>query len=729
MPDDAAREAAPKVARLAAVADVHDPAGQTAAAAAAAVVGKADVGSPTASSGPFAVSSSLAAAAPGRAATAPARPGDRAGAATIGSAASTKQTEPSATLVADPTDRAVTAPPRTGESRDAGAAATATSESTSVVSIDHGQSEREVQESLLQELDRQVGRLGLADLHTHLLGMGSADFWVDQIMRTYLVRVVHQDKVATKNNWQPLLQRLQRAEFPGYSNRRRKPVDVEGNELITLLEKHGDDALKAAIAEKSDKDIQQFFVAKFTHDVVFTEETLFAACGIVKDDGGRAKARYTLETLLCNAASGFDFRQTFCEYIVLNERKQQFQLVVGIANADLVEHMRPNRAADGPAAGDDAHTLQAIVRNWFSFCGTDGETAARTDLATYRGNFTPEFYPMRFTAKDAIYEQRLETLAILLNRVLSDYGQAGVHHVEFSFGANDILRPHVMNVLVEQTYTKSLIKAAMKQEAGRTSHATRQRTGRTSDTLTFITAPESTSDTDITEAEDIIDPMEQNIQEPIALDEFGGVGTADRAVGAEAPTSIPAEAVAAVSAGSPTDFSIFRSTMRQAKLFQATLRVPRPLTVEAAPVPMASGAALDMSAAVAGSAHATWFADRTPTVPGTTPWHVAAATPARPTSSARSKDDSASGTGGVLPSVCESVFRRVLTLLFVYRVANWGLAINIRASRGLRPLNRDCGTHMAVSGGVLLFKAKKCRRFFPDGLQTGRLLPSRRRAE
>jgi hypothetical protein len=69
----------------------------------------------------------------------------------------------------------------------------------------------------------------------------------------------------------------------------------------------------------------------------------------VTDNGDRGKARYNLETLLCNAASDFEFRQAFREHIVLNERRQQFQLVVGnyIANANLVRYMHPNRAADG----------------------------------------------------------------------------------------------------------------------------------------------------------------------------------------------------------------------------------------------------------------------------------------------------------------------------------------------------------------------------------------------
>jgi hypothetical protein len=40
-----------------------------------------------------------------------------------------------------------------------------------------------------KELDKSIEGKILVELHTHLLGMGSADFWVSRIMVTYLPRV------------------------------------------------------------------------------------------------------------------------------------------------------------------------------------------------------------------------------------------------------------------------------------------------------------------------------------------------------------------------------------------------------------------------------------------------------------------------------------------------------------------------------------------------------------
>jgi hypothetical protein len=48
--------------------------------------------------------------------------------------------------------------------------------------------------TLVALLDEHVSRRSLVELHSHLLGMGSADFWVSRIMATYLPRV----RVATE---------------------------------------------------------------------------------------------------------------------------------------------------------------------------------------------------------------------------------------------------------------------------------------------------------------------------------------------------------------------------------------------------------------------------------------------------------------------------------------------------------------------------------------------------
>jgi hypothetical protein len=47
-------------------------------------------------------------------------------------------------------------------------------------------SKQEIKRSLWSRLDEQIYRNGLTDLHTHLMGMGSSEFWVSKIIKTYL---------------------------------------------------------------------------------------------------------------------------------------------------------------------------------------------------------------------------------------------------------------------------------------------------------------------------------------------------------------------------------------------------------------------------------------------------------------------------------------------------------------------------------------------------------------
>jgi hypothetical protein len=47
----------------------------------------------------------------------------------------------------------------------------------------------EKKEEAWEYLDKLIRTKQLVELHTHLLGMGSSDFWVSRIIRTYLPRV------------------------------------------------------------------------------------------------------------------------------------------------------------------------------------------------------------------------------------------------------------------------------------------------------------------------------------------------------------------------------------------------------------------------------------------------------------------------------------------------------------------------------------------------------------
>mmetsp|Transcript_16969 Transcript_16969/g.22224 ORF Transcript_16969/g.22224 Transcript_16969/m.22224 type:complete len:120 (-) Transcript_16969:2056-2415(-) len=51
-----------------------------------------------------------------------------------------------------------------------------------------------MKEKAEQYLDEKVVSHELVDLHTHLLGMGSADWWVTRIMKVYLPRVFEKTK-------------------------------------------------------------------------------------------------------------------------------------------------------------------------------------------------------------------------------------------------------------------------------------------------------------------------------------------------------------------------------------------------------------------------------------------------------------------------------------------------------------------------------------------------------
>ena len=44
-------------------------------------------------------------------------------------------------------------------------------------------------DQLFKILDKHILKKGLTELHTHLMGMGSADFWVSKIMESYLHRI------------------------------------------------------------------------------------------------------------------------------------------------------------------------------------------------------------------------------------------------------------------------------------------------------------------------------------------------------------------------------------------------------------------------------------------------------------------------------------------------------------------------------------------------------------
>src|SRR5207248_2919014 len=156
-----------------------------------------------------------------------------------------------------------------------------------------------------------------------------------------------------------------------------------------------------------------YFLCHYTDDVIFDEACLATLCNIT--DSQSDMRRYRLEALFNNAMPA---GQLFQPYIYFDARKRTMRCDVGLRNADLVAMMPPD---SGPS-----FSISSTVRNWFQLLGHGGDRADQHDIIRmYRGQFTPEFYPMRFLAKDCIYRQRPEVLGILLNTVLARYARAG----------------------------------------------------------------------------------------------------------------------------------------------------------------------------------------------------------------------------------------------------------------------------------------------------------------
>lgn len=169
--------------------------------------------------------------------------------------------------------------------------------------------------------------------------------------------------------------------------------------------------------------------AKFTYDVVYSLAKFAEALNI---DEKRVCA--------CLDVS----RGHFKDYIVLNAREQCFVLRHGITNGRILKYLKEQKEASNSM-------LLNCLRNCFSMLDANGKTPTPSVIAIkFMGQFTPEFYPMRYALKDDLYSQYLDVLDVLLNHVLDVYYEAGVRYVEFSAGIGDLItRPWVFRRLFE----------------------------------------------------------------------------------------------------------------------------------------------------------------------------------------------------------------------------------------------------------------------------------------
>ena len=362
----------------------------------------------------------------------------------------------------------------------------------------------------------------LCDLHTHLMGMGNANFWIDTILMDEFVMptndTFHQ-KPSIRKALCPLVwtrtsglgsgfvNRKKTAEFFDYLVKRNvfrsKPESLSDStdsdqrsqlKRSTGLELTGyEEAMKPlrdkfppALYELVTKDLYHDlihgclqFILDFSYDVILTLSDLSKGLGIRNSDcdgflqlavtgklGGHLPTRSMKFQDFFSLFNEFDDLQdrsiNFQHWIVFNARKQKFEIVYGMQ----VEQLRKLIYIDANKPSEAAKLARAHLINAFSMCDAEGNRPRPIDFHGFHGFFTPEFYPRRFALKDSIYSQRLDVLAALIGHIMERYRTClpPVKYCELSVSANDLSKQWVFDVLRSvRLYDKETVDGLKKE--------------------------------------------------------------------------------------------------------------------------------------------------------------------------------------------------------------------------------------------------------------------------
>jgi hypothetical protein len=286
------------------------------------------------------------------------------------------------------------------------------------------------QQRLLDHLVDCQRSMQLTELHTHLLGMGSWRFWMDEIMVKHIPAWVVQVEENIQNlEFYPAPSSLSHASVfdhrPAYAY-----AKVTGEVLRSYLK----DRCSRALTE----ELERNQALRWTADVVYDVETWKKALHV--DSVQMIASQFAFGNREASERLVHDLRQ---KWIVFNAREQVFELREGITNQQLLGYRESFRGA-----------VEPVLKNCFTMLNPDGSTQADHMVTKYyQDQFTPEFYPRRFALKDDMYSQYLCVLDELLTHVLARYRASGCGYVEFSVGYNDLIkRPWVFRHLYEATH-------------------------------------------------------------------------------------------------------------------------------------------------------------------------------------------------------------------------------------------------------------------------------------
>ena len=193
----------------------------------------------------------------------------------------------------------------------------------------------------IKSLDKAIASRKLCELHTHLMGMGSADFWVSRIMKSYLPRVKGVPQFTEEEINKHITNKMRKL---GVSH---KQVNISN------------------FLKEKNLDIKQF-----CDDAVYPVEKMCTASGFAwlgNDDIEESKAFRSIEARLNLNSSQVKLIKN---YIVFNLKNQTFNSVLGITNSDLLIIMKEN----------ENHGVTALIRNWFQFLGPGGEIPTDNEI-------------------------------------------------------------------------------------------------------------------------------------------------------------------------------------------------------------------------------------------------------------------------------------------------------------------------------------------------------------
>ena len=329
---------------------------------------------------------------------------------------------------------------------------------------------------------------GFSELHSHLLGMGNAKFWLFIVMgwremeRTRQLQLMkpldkwiervsklqfeelktagtkdeefpHKFVGKISSDANPTLKDELRKKFESDAKERTGTIKVDAGEdgvvddgsTVTITFNTGNDKTSATVPGEEKK-----ITWTFTHEIVFSCECLATALGIDRSytpstESGREGAKDRLEEMF---QAVVQLNKSWTEkLIVWNERKVEFNFIEGVRLGRIVRILGLQHQEVDRENGDSS--LKKLTNQFYSaFELYDPYRGhSRSWELDPRGLFTPEFYPRRYKLRDTLYEQDLYVLQLLIKWELTRYKRAGVTYVEWSIGIKDVLRPHVMEHL------------------------------------------------------------------------------------------------------------------------------------------------------------------------------------------------------------------------------------------------------------------------------------------